>query len=120
MLPDRNSPYGRIVSEYIDSLPGETDVHLTECCWGEWGQPEPKAVYYQLRRPEGRGHLISTGAIDCTEIDRSRDTVLIGPPDLQYWSGVYADCMDRGEVKMYSDSRGQPVFSRFYLGKMSE
>ena len=50
-LPDRNTPFGRIIAEYIDSLPPGVEVYMFGCCWSEWSQPEPKGVQYVLRTP---------------------------------------------------------------------
>lgn len=48
-LPDHNAAPGKQIASYIDkNIPPSVAVYFGSCCWGEWGEPEPKAVYYNL------------------------------------------------------------------------
>ena len=49
-LPNRNTPFAKIIAGKIDELPDNTLVIVTSCCWGEWGQPEPDAIHFSLRK----------------------------------------------------------------------
>jgi hypothetical protein len=51
-LPDKNIPFGLTISDFIksNSLPLDK-VFLLGCCWGQWGQPEPKAIRINLENP---------------------------------------------------------------------
>jgi hypothetical protein len=46
-LPNKNVPFDRIIASHISELQPK-NVILLNCCWGEWGQPEPGGIEYQL------------------------------------------------------------------------
>jgi hypothetical protein len=81
-LPNHNVPFGRIVADYIDGLPPETKVVLSDCCWGEGGQPEPKAIYYQLTYKGGREDIVTRYPFpkECADIPAQRPLLLILNP----------------------------------------
>lgn len=48
-LPNGNIPFGKTIAEYIDkNYPASLPVVLSSCCWGDWGQPEPYAIFYRF------------------------------------------------------------------------
>lgn len=77
-LPNGNTPTARHIAAYIDTLPLNEPVYLSGCCWEAWGQPEPKAIYYQLNNQKGRETLLSIGV---PKNRRSGRVVVISPPD---------------------------------------
>lgn len=51
VLPDKNLGPGRIIATYVDKhIPQNVGVYFSSCCWGAWGEPEPKGVAYVLRK----------------------------------------------------------------------
>lgn len=50
-LPNHNTPIGKIIAQKIDRLPEESRIAVIGCCWGDWGQPEPKGIRYALAKP---------------------------------------------------------------------
>jgi hypothetical protein len=50
-LPNRNTPFDRVISARINALPPGVWTALIGCCWGDWGQPEPGAVEYERTSP---------------------------------------------------------------------
>lgn len=77
-LPDKNLAPGKIIAEYIDKLPVDISVYFSSCCWGEWGEPEPKGVAYQLLKP-GRFADFSKLIKDCSEIKKHPAVVVTDP-----------------------------------------
>lgn len=45
-LPNKNIPFGRLIVEDIikNYNKSNSKIFLFTCCWGEWGQPEPKSI----------------------------------------------------------------------------
>lgn len=119
-LPNNNSPWGRIVAEYIDTFPQSTHVILTDCCWGQWGQPEPKAVYYQLNNKQERSNILAVQEIDCADIDRSTDILLIGRSTVSLWRDRLQSCIEEEQFTLHRDIKGQEVFGSVYLPRTSE
>ncbi len=66
-LPDDNTPFGRTIAEYIDALPDDMTVVVVGCCWGAWGQPEPKGIKYSLRRSHDV-RFIATDKVTCAAL----------------------------------------------------
>jgi hypothetical protein len=50
-LPYQNTPIGRYVASYLDTLPPDTQLFMVGCCW-EYAMPDPKSVQYVMQRPE--------------------------------------------------------------------
>jgi len=48
-LPNNNTPFARIIASTMDKYPNNVTVGLVGCCWGEWGQPEPKSIAHSLK-----------------------------------------------------------------------
>jgi len=47
-LPNGNLPFSLFISENILKEKKVSNFYLIECCWGEWGQPEPKSIINRL------------------------------------------------------------------------
>lgn len=78
-LPEHNAATGRQIASYIDkNIPPSVAVYFGSCCWGEWGEPEPKAVYYNLlekREVEDPNKTLA----GCTEVTRLPALVILAP-----------------------------------------
>lgn len=51
-LPNKNTPFGKIIASYIDTLPTNTEIYLASLRRGEWGQPEYDGIYWALKNKE--------------------------------------------------------------------
>ncbi|OGG20695.1 hypothetical protein A3D03_00095 [Candidatus Gottesmanbacteria bacterium RIFCSPHIGHO2_02_FULL_40_13] len=49
-LPDNNLGPSKIIAKYLDTYSNNYAIYFAECCWGGWGEPEPKAIMYQLKQ----------------------------------------------------------------------
>ncbi|KKU63470.1 MAG: hypothetical protein UX87_C0023G0004 [Candidatus Amesbacteria bacterium GW2011_GWA1_47_16] len=117
-LPDQNRAYAKIMAEYVNTLPGHTSVYLSSCCWGNWGQPEPKALFYRLNEQDGRENLINAGvfARSCDDIKPQRPAIILNSPqDLEAIEN-WRNCFPRGEVKTHQ-AGGKQVFVSVFLGQ---
>ena len=50
-LPDQNLAPGLLIANYIEKFPKSYGLYFASCCWGQRGQPEPKGVGYNLKKP---------------------------------------------------------------------
>lgn len=115
-LPNQNVSYSTVVSEYIDSLPQNTKVILTDCCWGDWGQPEPKAIYYSLNNNQGRFNIVRDKFTKtCKNIENSRNLVLIFRPDKEQVFERLRKCFKSQGIKKSHYFKGQKIFTSYYL-----
>ncbi|MCL4339380.1 glycosyltransferase family 39 protein [Patescibacteria group bacterium] len=78
-LPNHNLAFDRIIANWIVKLPSQTKVYLTSCCWGDWGQPEPKGVYYSLDIQD-RGRYYFTPQLNCMNFQSTSPYVIILDP----------------------------------------
>lgn len=116
VLPDGNVPYGKIVAGYIDSLPPETKVRMTGCCWGEWGQPEPKAIYYVLKNNKNRENIVhETFAEDCDQVGNGGPQVLIFNPMDTGKIETFKECFSGAKFTSHYSSDGQHVFDSLFI-----
>ena len=117
-LPDGNTPFGKITAAYINTLPPTVDIKLTGCCWGAWGQPEPKSVYYQLEFQKGReGIVADTFLSTCTSVNRQKDTlIIISPYDIRM-RNILQQCFQEAEVTQHSVG-AIPIFTSFFIQRL--
>lgn len=77
-LPDKNSAPGRIIADFLDDRTDpNVSVYFSTCCWGEYGEPEPKGVAYNL---EKNRYIIFDRLINnCQDIKRYPAMVIAAP-----------------------------------------
>lgn len=112
-LPNHNTPFGRIIADYIDQLDPQTQVYLVGCCWGEWGQPEPKGILYETNRPEDV-QTLTEEEVSCSWLQEVEGVVIWSParelpaPQLRACAGLL-------EPKRYESERGDLVFQYSFI-----
>jgi hypothetical protein len=112
-LPEQNSPYAKLMAAHIDTLPPDATVVLYTCCWAQAGQPEPKGIMYVIKQPR-EIKIVLPGQFTCLAVSLPGPVAVIwSPHDDPGISPV--SCHPGGQVKLYSDRRGQPVFKEYYI-----
>jgi len=113
-LPNDNKPYGLSIARYIDLLPSNTTVHLTSCCWGDAGQPEPKAIYYQLINQTNRWNIVSdTFVTSCEDINDIHRAVFVFSPLDKNIVNKFQNCFPDGILEKHMDVPATPYYSLF-------
>ncbi|OGG03159.1 hypothetical protein A2W14_03610 [Candidatus Gottesmanbacteria bacterium RBG_16_37_8] len=109
VLPDDNLASGKFIADYLDKNYGvNLSVYFGSCCWGEWGQPEPKAIFYQMKEKKRKveySHYLDS----CVEADKSPAVVVIGPSDAKLIE-EYRDCFPLLFSKPVYDEKGKIIF----------
>lgn len=109
-LPYGNTPIGRIMTDFVDLLPPDTNVYLSGCCWTN-GMPEPKTLRYEMR---GERQLIDlpAGSLTCETLPST-----LQPPAVVMWnhadefaSPALATCPDALPNQLYVSRENKPVF----------
>jgi hypothetical protein len=105
-LPNRNTAYGRIIAEYINNLSLSSQKFVVSCCWGEWGQPEPKAIISQVDSPENIRFIetIDENNYYCqnyhTKLSLYKEIIFIVSPNKKEDIVKIKACFNSGEEKM--------------------
>jgi hypothetical protein len=109
-LPNGNTPFGRIIAEYITTLPAETNVVLVGCCWGDWGQPEPSGIRWAL--PDLRPiEYFPTDEFGCDQLaNLPRPVEIIWHPREAAPSPSTAACAADLAPVLHLSARDEPVF----------
>jgi len=113
-LPNKNIAFGKRISQYIDTLPKNNSVILMSCCWGEWGQPEPDAIFYNLKQKRNiyRIQKIDTLLSFCgTSMKSENKAVILDPNDTLSFNKLI-NCFPEGTLFTYEE-KSQPVYSVF-------
>lgn len=81
-LPNHNIAFDRVIVTHIETLPPDTTVYMIGCCWGDWSQPDPRAILYGVSSPE-RVHLIPADDLTCDMVHAMTRpaTIIWGPVD---------------------------------------
>lgn len=113
-LPYENTPVARIITQYVDMLPPETEVYLINCCWAH-NMPEPKSIRNAMARPE-RFHYHDKLSLTC------QDLATFVEPSVLIWSfreptpdPNLEPCMKWLQPQLYSSRSGLPVFHAAFL-----
>lgn len=102
-LPDENLGPSRYIAEYIDNnYPADTALYFAECCWGEAGEPEPKAIVYSLRNL-GRKTNINNFVVSCNDIKKP---ALLLFRDEEKANDNFKECYDNSKVRKISSKSG--------------
>jgi hypothetical protein len=110
-LPNHNSAYGQIIADYLDKLPSEYKVIIGDCCWGDWGQPEPDGIYYRLKNRNNRENLKYVNQqVSCESISEGQTTIVIMHPKNQALLEKLSSCSTPGNNSDHLDKYGLPVF----------
>ncbi len=118
-LPNHNIPTARLIAQFVDTIPQSVPVYWSDCCWEDHGQPEPKAVYYQLHTTYGRNNLLAAENLACRDIERKHGAYVIGRPDVT-WTQPIAACATNGIFTLHTDSAGRDLFGSYYLPSSAE
>lgn len=81
-LPNHNVAFGRTIADYLQTLPDDTHAFIIDCCWGDAGQPEPKAIQYLDAGPVATSITeIRSDDLNCEVLARlPRPAVLVWTP----------------------------------------
>ncbi len=117
-LPEDNQPWAVQIARYVDGFPPDTKIVLTNCCWGEFGQPEPKAILYSMQHQEGREHITYDPFVtSCEQIDSSKSQLLIFRPSEEEKIQAFISCFPQGKLTQHKDARGVPNFTSLEIVK---
>lgn len=115
-LPDGNTPYGKLIAAAIDELPSSTSVIIASCCWGEWGQPEPKGIEYVLQRPRAV-QLVARGAFSCDLLRAAgRRVYVVWDPREASAPTTPATCDPTARAETHTSQDGRTVFISYTVG----
>lgn len=111
-LPNHNTPFGRVIADYLEGQPDETHAFLVGCCWGEWGQPEPKGIrYLDANPPANRLVELPADAFDCAALHSlPRPAVVIWSPSNDRPSSLLDECASEFDQELRSAPNGTAVF----------
>ncbi len=108
-LPYQNTPMGRIIATYLDSLPPDTQIYMVGCCW-EYAMPEPKSILYTMARPDHL-HLAEQDSLSCALLQSlPQPAVLIWSFHTALPAPQLEECRAWLPAQMYSSVQGRPVF----------
>lgn len=109
-LPNHNTAFGRIIADDVRAL-SYPQTTVVSCCWGEWGQPEPKGILYALPAST-RTALSFQSEFSCSEAQTA--SRIIFPPDKEPVTRSIEACFKTAsQVRMQN---GQKVY-RYVLGR---
>lgn len=108
-LPNHNAAYGRQIAQLIDAHP-QVPVYFTGCCWGEAGEPEPKAIYNALKQKQGRSYIVDpTFVRSCSDL--SEHFLLIIDPTKSELVKQFVECFPQAKRGEVVDGYGQHIYS---------
>jgi 4-amino-4-deoxy-L-arabinose transferase-like glycosyltransferase len=64
-LPYQDTPIGRLIADYADALPGDTQVYMVGCCW-EYSIPD-RFVDKEVARPQN-WHYVEAKDLSCLRL----------------------------------------------------
>ena len=111
MLPNGNAAYGKSIAQYIDTHKQFTSVWMSDCCFLEWREVDPKAIYYQLYDKKGKQTVLEH--IDDSSCSRlQKPFLMIDKPDNQTLLSCHPS-----SVVSYKDKQGKRILSLYGFEK---
>jgi 4-amino-4-deoxy-L-arabinose transferase-like glycosyltransferase len=108
-LPYQNTPIGRLVANYVDSLPPTTQVYVVGCCWQD-SMPDPKSIQYVAAHPD-QITFIEPERVTCDWLLFQPDTtVLIWTLQTPLPSPQIEPCKAWLPAQLYTSKAGLPIF----------
>ncbi len=124
-LPNHNVPFAEIIAEKASTISETIPVYTYECCWGQWGQPEPGGFEF-LARGETMYPPLTAQDV-CMRLDtKGKKAVIFSSPAQTELPALLAQCgwqIEKEEIisqkneivaKMYS------VTSEFVIAPTTE
>ena len=113
-LPNHNVGYAKEISRFIEGLPEKSKVVVIGSGWGEWGQPENKAVGWFL---EKKGEIVFVDkenfTCDLTE-KKTGDVVIYDPVNVDVYEQV-EECYEDMKPIYKESIYGEKVFAYIEL-----
>lgn len=79
-LPNQNIPFDRIIARGLDGYDEKIPFVLVDCCWGEWGQPEPTGIVFQMKKKREYYFINSANFLDFFNNSNLNKALIIVPP----------------------------------------
>lgn len=96
-LPNHNVPFAETIAAYLNQSPQVDHVIMVECCWGEYGQPEPDGIRFEMQNP-GRFIYMPEKNVSLNVLQAFKPTgpllLILNPKDLslqEKFSQLYPD-----------------------------
>jgi hypothetical protein len=116
-LPDHNTPYGKIIAETVDDLPSSVSAIVYSCCWGEWGQPEPKGIEYVVRHQRSI-QFVPRDAFSCELLRAAgREVYVVWDPREAGAAITPITCDPAAAPEVHSGENGRTVFLSYRVGR---
>ena len=116
-LPNHNTPFGKIIAQEIDKQSEDTQIYVYGCCWGDWGQPEPKGIEYALKskRKVVFFHTEVGEEFDCQKFrDGKTKKMVIWDPRKDKEFIKLKQCLPGGQKKVFKSQLGDIVSIGYY------
>lgn len=104
-LPNHNVPFDRVIALEIDKLSRSISVYVIGCCWGEWGQPDTRAIKYRLNYARKYEYLppnelqnVSCNSFTDNATGSSKKAFVIDPK-LTLIQKIVQNCFPGGTIK---------------------
>lgn len=108
-LPDQNTPIGKIIAKEIDRQSPGTESYVAGCCWGQWGQPEPKGILYVLKT-KAQPVFLTEDANICPLAGKKNKVIIFFSPESSYQLHQAESCFKNQKVQKTTGKIGKIIF----------
>lgn len=118
-LPNHNEGFPRLIAEEIDKLPPKTNIIMVDSNWADWGQPDWRAVYYEMRSNKNFKYFENKDFTCQLNDDILPKYFILNPnPNTDTNLKIIENCLPGGNMLIhYSPKYKFPVFTSYYLGQ---
>lgn len=115
-------PFGKIIADDIRKEDKKSLKIIYDCCWGEWGQPEPKTISNLLGKKEFNFRYIDKyeTCLDCDFFNSLKENKVIiytSPDDIETFDKLNS-CLRKTEIiLMKKDNKEIKVVKKAILFK---
>lgn len=108
--PNGNTAFGREISKYVRTRPVDEPVVLLGCCWGDYGQPHPHAIRYDIE-PERKFIHIPLEEATCERLlEIPGPAILVWGREEDLTANNLASCIGQTSPELHTAASGKAVF----------
>lgn len=115
-LPNHNEGFPRLIAQIFDQLPPGTVAYMYGAHWADWGQPDPRAVRFELRG-KNKFIYIAEGDLTCKIIseDSSPKFIITSPNSDENFKEIKGCLPDSQEKYFFTPKYQFPLFVEFQI-----
>jgi len=115
-LPNHNEGFPQLIAKEVDKIENNVLIVMYGGGWGDWSQPDWRAVNYEFRQPKSYLHF-EYKQLNCQFLEQKKQSIffILNPNSPENLNEV-KECFHKGEITNYfSPIYHFPLFTSYFI-----